>query len=83
MNNKSVVKLLCVCARLSSPLYVLTRWDVSVSTMSLFLSLLDILKSLILLIFKKEKKRKEEGFLPRAAEEEFVFSGFLFPDEGS
>lgn len=56
--------------------------------MSLFLSLLDILKSLILLIFKKKKKgekkkRKEEGFLPRAAEEEFVFSGFLFPDEES
>lgn len=47
--------------------------------MSLFLCLLDILKSLILLIFKKKKK----AFLPQAAEEEFVFSGFLFPDEES
>lgn len=46
--------------------------------MSLFLRLLDILKSPILLIFKKK-----EGFLPRAAEEEFVFSGFLFPDDES
>lgn len=31
-------------------------WDASFSTMSLFLCLLDILKSLILLIFKKKKK---------------------------
>lgn len=37
--------------RLSSLLYMLTRRDVSFSTMSLFLCLLDILKSLILLIF--------------------------------
>lgn len=54
--------------------------------MSLFLSLLDILKSPILLIFIKIKKKgegEEEGFLPRAAEEEFVFSGFLLPDEES
>lgn len=53
--------------------------------MSLFLSLLDILKSPILLIFIKKKKGEgeEEGFLPRAAEEEFVFSGFLLPDEES
>lgn len=52
--------------------------------MSLFLSLLDILKSLILLIFKKKKgKKKRRRLLPRAAEEEFVFSGFLFPDEES
>lgn len=62
----------------SPPLHMLTRGDVSFSTMSLFLCLLDILKSLILLIFKKK-----EGFLPQAAEEEFVFSGFLFPDEES
>jgi len=45
---------------------------------------LDILKSLILLIFRKKKmEREREGFLPQAAEEEFVFSGFLFPDEES
>ena len=46
--------------------------------MCLYLRLLDILKSLILLIFLKKG-----GFLPQAAEEEFVFSGFLFPDEES
>lgn len=68
---------------LSFRLYMLTCWDVSFSTMSLFLCLLDMLKSLILLIFKKKEKRKKEGFLPQAAEEEFVFSGFLFPDEES
>lgn len=75
MDNKGIVK---PPPRLSSLLYMLTRRDVSFSTMSLFLCLLDILKSLILLIFKKK-----EGFLPQAAEEEFVFSGFLFPDEES
>lgn len=74
MDNKGIVKP----PRLSSLLYMLTRRDVSFSTMSLFLCLLDILKSLILLIFKKK-----ESFLPQAAEEEFVFSGFLFPDEES
>lgn len=52
-------------------------------TMSLYLRLLDILESLILLIFKKRKKEKRKAFLPQAAEEEFVFSGFLFPDEES
>lgn len=76
MDNKGIVKP--PPPRLSSLLYMLTRRDVSFSTMSLFLCLLDILKSLILLIFKKK-----EGFLPQAAEEEFVFSGFLFPDEES
>lgn len=48
----------------------------------LFFCLLDILKSLILLIFKGGKKEKK-AFLPQAAEEEFVFSGFLLPDEKS
>lgn len=76
MNNKSVVRLFFFFARL----YMLTRGDVSFSITSLFLCLLDILKSLILLIFKKKRKK---AFLPQAAEEEFVFSGFLFPDEKS
>lgn len=75
---KWTIRVLSSPPRLSSLLYMLTRRDVSFSTMSLFLCLLDILKSLILLIFKKK-----EGFLPQAAEEEFVFSGFLFPDEES
>lgn len=60
---------------------MLTCEDVSFSITSLFLCLLDILKSLILLIFKGKKEKK--AFLPQAAEEEFVFSGFLLPDEKS
>lgn len=77
MNNKSVVKLLLF---FFARRYMLTCGDVSFSITSLFLCLLDILKSLILLIFKKKRKK---AFLPQAAEEEFVFSGFLFPDEKS
>lgn len=52
MDNKGIVKP----PRLSSLLYMLTRRDVSFSTMSLFLCLLDILKSLILLIFLKKRR---------------------------
>lgn len=48
---KWTIRVLSSPPRLSSLLYMLTRRDVSFSTMSLFLCLLDILKSLILLIF--------------------------------
>lgn len=57
MNGKSVVRLFFF-----SFLYMLTCEDVSFSITSLFLCLLDILKSLILLIFKGRKKKREEGF---------------------
>lgn len=48
---KWTIRVLSSPPHLSSLLYMLTRRDVSFSTMSLFLCLLDILKSLILLIF--------------------------------
>lgn len=53
---KWTIRVLSSPPRLSSLLYMLTCRDVSFSTMSLFLCLLDILKSLILLIFKKKRR---------------------------
>lgn len=76
MDDNSVVKFFCPAFFPSAHADTLRCY---ISNNESFSScLLDILKSLILLIFKKKK-----AFLPRAAEEEFVFSGFLFPDEAS